>query len=106
MYPDFAALHPGLRREQKSRGAGGVLAQRRLGGGKAGDRHPERRARHVVEPGLVTERHRGGIATVLAANAELDVASGFASALDRDVDEFAHALAIERDERVDGKNAL
>ena len=49
--------------------------QRGLGRRQAGDRHPERRAAHVVQPDLVAERDRLGIAAVLAADAKLDVRS-------------------------------
>src|SRR3954471_3583733 len=62
--PAFAGRTPGRRGElrlPRSR-----LAQRGLRGGEAGDRHAVGRAGHVVEPDLVTERHRGGIAAVLA----------------------------------------
>src|SRR5687767_398390 len=47
--------------------------QRGLCAGNAGDRHAIRRAAHVVEPGHVEEGDRGGIAAVLAADAEPEV---------------------------------
>src|SRR5262249_52365932 len=84
----------------------GVLAERRLGGGEPRDRHAERRARHVIEPDLVTEGDRGGSAAVLAPNAELDVGPHLLPALDCDAHQFAHAVAIERDERIDRQDAL
>src|SRR5688572_1332599 len=40
---------------------------------EACDRHPERRAAHVVEADLVAEVHGVGVAAVLAADAELEV---------------------------------
>src|SRR5262249_59126750 len=89
-----------------SRLAGRGLAERGLRGGKARDRHPGRRARDVVEPDIVAEGDRGGIATVLAADSELEVVPRLAPALDRDAHELAHALAIERDERIDRQDAL
>src|SRR3954454_20338797 len=48
-------------------------SQRGLGGGHTGDRHPVRRAAHVIEPGQLEERDRVGIAPVLATDAELEV---------------------------------
>src|SRR4051794_23533247 len=72
--------------EQPSRLAGGGLAERRLGGGETRDRHTERRARHIVEAGRMAERDRGGIAAVLAADAELDVLARLAAALVGDAD--------------------
>src|ERR1700722_17488234 len=83
-----------------------LLAERCLGGGETRDRYAERRARDVVEPDLVAERDRGRIAAVLAADAELEVLAHLAAALARDRDQFADALAIDRDERIDGENAL
>ena len=44
--------------------------------GQPGDRHPERRAGHVVEADLVEQRDRLGVAAVLAADAELEVRAG------------------------------
>src|SRR5580658_4766908 len=83
-----------------------LLAERRLCGGETRDRHAERRARNVVEPDLVAERDRGRIAAVLAADAELEALAHLAAALARDRDQFADALAVDRDERIDGENAL
>jgi hypothetical protein len=42
-----------------------------LRGGEAGDRHPVGRARDVIEPDFAAEADRGGVAAVLAADAEL-----------------------------------
>ncbi len=57
---------------RSGRRAGTAGAERGVRGGEAGDRHAVRRARHVVEADLVTERDRRRIATVLAADPELD----------------------------------
>src|SRR5262245_22811180 len=46
-------------------------AQRRLGGGQPRDRHAIGRAGDIVEAGLVAEEHRGRIAAMFAADAEL-----------------------------------
>src|SRR5437660_1613137 len=81
------------------------LAEGCLRGGEAGDRHAVRRAGDVVEPDLVAERHRGGIAAVFAADADLEVCPRLAPALDADLDQFADAVAIDRDERIDLQNA-
>src|ERR1051326_2831361 len=84
----------------------GVFPECRLGGGEAGDRHAERRAGDVIEPDLVAEGDRGGIAAVLAADAELENVASLATARDRDSDQLADALAIERDEGIDRQNAF
>src|SRR5215470_4027396 len=91
---------------QLSRRAGRALAAGRLGGGEASDRNPKRRARNVVEPDFVTKRHRGGIAAVLAANAELEVWARPAAALRRDLHQLADALAVDRHKRIDRQDAL
>src|SRR5258708_4892732 len=80
--------------------AGRGFSGRRLRGRKPGDRHPERRARDIVEPDLMAERDRARIATMLAADADLEVAAGRASALDADPDELADAFAVDRHERI------
>src|SRR5512141_1554704 len=49
------------------RGEGGAA------GLQPGDRHPERRAGHVVEADVVEEVHRRGVAAVLAADPEVQV---------------------------------
>src|ERR1700681_2787533 len=85
--------------------AGSPFAERRLRGGEPGDRHPERRARDIVEPDLVTERDRGGVAGMLAADADLELAAGGTPALDADPDELADAIAVDRHERIDRQNA-
>src|SRR5207247_2154909 len=86
--------------------AGRALAERRLRGGKPCDRHAEWRARHIVEPDLVAERHRCRIATMLAADTKLERVARLAAALGRDSDQLADALAIERDERIDREDSL
>src|SRR5258708_13697595 len=55
-----------------------VLAAGRLGGGEAGDRHPERGTRHIVEPDLMAELDRGPVAAVFAPNPELAAAAPLA----------------------------
>src|SRR6476660_7385771 len=82
------------------------LAERRLRGGKPRDRNAERRTRHVVEPDLVAERHGCRIAAMLAANAELERVTRLAAAIGCDADQLADTVAVERNERIDGQNAL
>src|SRR5581483_10009033 len=76
------------------------LAERRLRGGEPRDLHAERRAGHVVESGLMAERHRGRVAAVLTADADLESLSGLAAALDADADQRADACGIDRYERI------
>src|SRR5580704_19406494 len=98
-----------MRRERRPRSlrrARRALAQRRLRCREPRDAHAEWRARHVVEADLVAEGDRGGIAAMLAANAELEVFPRPPSALGCDAHEFADAVAVDRHERIDGKDAL
>jgi hypothetical protein len=55
---------------RRDRGAAGLQAR---------DRHPERRAGHVVEAGVVEEVDRLGVAAVLAADARVEVRLGRAA---------------------------
>ena len=71
------------------------LRQRRLRRGQARERHPERRARHVVEPDAVAEGDRSRFAAVLAADAELEVVLHAPAALDGDPHQVADALLVE-----------
>src|SRR5438552_2614847 len=82
-----------------------VFSERSLRGGKASDRNAERRAGHVIEAGVVTEGHRGRIAAVFAADANLELAPRPPAALDPDLHQFADALAIDGDERIGGEDA-
>src|SRR5439155_6343328 len=82
------------------------LAQRRLRRGEPCDRHAIGRARDVVEPDLVAERHRCGIAAMLAANADLEIGPRLAAADDTDLHEFTDTVAIDRDERIDLEDSL
>src|SRR5262249_27600800 len=69
------------------------------------NRNAKRRTRHVVELGGMAERDRGWVAAVLAADAHLKLRPGLAPALDTDADQRAHALLIDRDERIARQNA-
>ena len=77
-----------------------AAADDRLGGGQAGDRHPERRAAHVVEAGVVEEGDRLGVAAVLAAHAELELGLGLPAEPGADAHELADAVGVDRLERV------
>src|SRR5258708_6136826 len=83
-----------------------LVRERRLGRGEPGDRHPIGRAGDIVEADLVAEADGGGIAAVLAADAELQVLARAAAALGADAHELAHALAVDGDEGVVRENAL
>ena len=93
-------------RRQFSRLAGNRLAERGLRRGEPRDRHAIGRARDVVEPDLVAERNRSGIAAVLAADADLEIGPRLAATRDTDLDQFADAVAIHRNERIDLQDAL
>src|SRR4051812_16329863 len=100
------SMGPGVRRDDvELRLPGRGLAERGLRCGEAGDRHAVGRAGDVVEPDLVTEADRSGIAAMLAADADLERGARLAAALDADPDQFADAVAIDRNKRIDLQNA-
>src|SRR5690242_15412426 len=72
----------------------------RLRGGQPGDRHTVGRARHVIEADFLAEADRSRIATMLAADAELDARSRRLALFSRDPHQFADAIDIERHERI------
>src|SRR2546421_11792263 len=74
-------------------------SEHRLRGRHAGDRHPVRRAAHVVEPGHLEEGDRLGVAAVLAADAELEVRLRLATGPRPQPDQPADARAVDRLER-------
>src|SRR5690606_23077980 len=106
--PGRAAVAPPRRPGSGARAAGCLLAgprrlprlDRRLRRGQPRNRHAERRAGDVVEPGRVAEAHARRIAGVLAADADLEIRPGRAAALDADPDQRADALDVDRDEGV------
>src|SRR5580692_1739946 len=89
-----------------SRLAGDALAERGLRRGKPCDRHAVGRARDVIEADLVAERNGGGIAAMLAADADLEIGPRLAAARNPDLHKLADAVAIDRDERIDLQNSL
>src|SRR5262249_50680285 len=74
--------------------------ERSLGGREARDRDAVRRRAYVVEPHIVEEVDRRGVAAVLAADAELQVLACLAPALDADADDVADAGDVDRRERI------
>src|SRR5579862_412552 len=87
-------------RAPSSRRARLLAGQRRMRRGEARDRHPVRRAADVIQPHLGAELHRGGVAAMLAADAELNAGPRLAAALAADADQLAHAFLVDGDERV------
>ena len=81
---------------RRSRRTRGILAERRLGSGESGDRHPERRARHIVEPDIVAERDRRRVAAMLTADADLQLFLHPAAALNADANQLANTLLVDR----------
>src|SRR5688572_27335797 len=63
-------------------------------------RHAIRRARHVIEPARAEEADRVGIASMLAAHADLQLRIRRAAALRADAHELADAFLIDRLERI------
>src|SRR3954471_22984809 len=82
-----------------------ILAERGLRRRQPCDRHAERRARDIVERERVAEGHRGGIAAVLAADADLELGARLASAFDADAHQLAYALAVDGDEGIKRDNS-
>ncbi len=110
--------HPGVRiRTSMTKGGLGsppklrksLLAQaffeRGLGGGQTCDGHAERRAADVVQAHLVAELDGRGIATVFAADADLEVLLRRTPLGHSHLDQLAHAFRVERLERIDQQNS-
>ena len=69
--------------------------QRRLRRREPGDGHAIGRAADVIEAGRLAEGDAGGVAAMLAANAELEAGLGRPAPLGRDRDQFADALDVD-----------
>jgi O-acetylserine/cysteine efflux transporter len=67
----------------------------RAAGLEPGDGHPERRAGHVVEAHVVEEVDRGGVATVLAADPEVQVGVRGPAGFGRGPDQGPDPLRVE-----------
>ena len=77
-----------------------------LSSSQARDRHAEGRAAHVVEAHVVAELDGGGIAAVLAADAQLDVGAGLAAQFGSHLHQLAHAVLIQTGEGIASKILL
>src|SRR5262245_55403521 len=97
---------PGRLRRRRRRRRADLICQRRVSGGQQRDRHAVRRTAHVIQPDLVAEDHRFGVAAVLAADADLQIGARRASVLDADFEKLPHAFLIERLEWVVGEDLL
>ena len=69
-----------------------------LCGGQTGDGHTEGGAGHIVQTHAVAELHAGGVAAVLAADAQMDVGAGGAAQLAGHIHQLAEA-DVEQDIR-------
>src|SRR4030095_3247054 len=76
------------------------LFDSRLRPREAGARDEIRRARDVAHLHAVAELHRGRLATVLAADPDLQIRSATAAPLDADLDQLADALLVQDRERI------
>src|SRR2546430_14592297 len=72
-----------------------LLLERRLRRREPGDRDAERRAGHVVHPHMVTELHRRGLATVLAADADLQLVEAPSAQSHGELDQLADDVLVE-----------
>ena len=68
--------------------------------GQPGDRHPVGGAGHVVQADPVAELHRGGVSTVLAADAQMEAGTSGAAQLDGHLHQLAHALLVQMREGI------
>src|SRR5215471_3770983 len=73
--------------------------ERGLSGGHTRHGYPVRRARHVVEPRVVEERDRDGVAAVLTAHPELELRVRLASEPAAHPHELADPRTVDRLER-------
>src|SRR6185437_15032792 len=89
---------------QSYSGSGGgfhpIFRHRGLRRRETRDRHAIGRARDIVEPDLLAETDRSGVAAMLAADAELQVATRLAAAREGNSDQLADAVAVDGDERI------
>src|SRR2546422_5108235 len=87
-------------------GPGRSLAQLRMGRREPGDRDPERGARDVVQSDRVTELDARGVASVFAANADLEIPANLATLSDAYPHELTDPVAVDCLERVARENPL
>ena len=72
-----------------------ILLQGSLSGSQTCDRNTERRAGHVVEPELVAEFHGCGVATVLAADTDVELRVVRAAFLASEVHQLANTGLVK-----------
>ena len=77
-----------------------------LGCSQTCDGHAERRAAHVVQAGLVEEADRGGVTTVLTADAALQFGALATATVDTQLHQLANAFLVEGVERIVGDDLL
>lgn len=73
---------------------------RSLSGGESCDGNTERAAGNVAQTDVVAELHGGGVAALLAADAQLDVRAGLTAKFGSHLDEAADAGLIQLGERI------
>ena len=71
-----------------------------LGGSQTGNRNPVRRARDVIEAGVLKERHRGGVASMFSANAKLQPLPGGSPPFAGEPNQLPDTFGIDGDERI------
>src|SRR5579862_4206370 len=82
------------------------FSKHRLRGGEARNRYAEWRTGDIGQACFLEEGDRCGIAAMFAADAELEIGPCLATALDRNLDELAHALLIDADEGIHRQKSL
>ena len=78
----------------------------RLGRRKSRDGYAERRAAHVGQAGLIAEIDGGRIASLLSADADLEVGTRGTALFDGHLDEQPDAVPVDGLERIGGKKLL
>ena len=71
-----------------------------LGGSQTGDGHTEGRAGDVVQSHIVAELHGGGVAAVLAADAQVQISAGLTAQLGGHLHQLAHASLVQLGEGI------
>src|SRR5690606_20835894 len=80
--------------------------QHRMGCRKPCDRHTERRAGDIVIADDMAPLDGFGVAAMLTADTDFEILTGFASFIDRQLHQPAHAVTVERLEGILFQNAL
>src|SRR5262249_42960556 len=82
-----------------------LILERRLRRRQPRDRHPIRPATDIVEASAMEELDRVGVAAMLAADTDLQIGPGATPPLSAHLHQLAHALLVDRDKRIFGKDA-